>query len=75
MTLALTWLKSRFYAIAALGAALVAAMIYREGRKDADAAHELEQADDYIETRKRMDAALRDRNTDNAEWLRERGRK
>lgn len=75
MTLFLTWLKSRFYAIAALGVAVVAALIYREGRKDANAAHELEQADDYIDTRKRMDEALRDRGGADAEWLRRRGRK
>ena len=75
MTSLLTWLKSRFYAIAALGAAVVAALIYGKGRKDANDAHEAEQADDYIKTRKRMDEALRGRNGDDAEWLRNRGRK
>ena len=56
-------------AIVALGAAL----LYRKGRKDADDANELQDHNEYVETRKRMDAADGPSDADVQRWLHERG--
>lgn len=47
-----------------------AALIYAKGRKDAYDADQLEDHNEYIATRKRMDAV--DDSGDDDEWLRER---
>ena len=52
---------------------LVAALLYRKGRKDADDANELQDHNEYIETRKRMDAADGPSDADVQRWLHERG--
>ena len=59
--------------IAAALVALGAALIYARGRKDANDANELREHNDYIETRKRMDAADGPSDADVQRWLHERG--
>jgi len=60
--------------IAAALFALVAALLYTKGRKDADDANELQDHNEYIETRKRMDAAAGPSDADVQRWLHERGK-
>ena len=60
--------------IAAALFALVAAFLYTKGRKDADDANELQDHNEYIETRKRMDAAAGPSDADVQRWLHERGK-
>lgn len=57
-------------AIAALGAAL----LYRKGRKDADDANAIQDFNEYINTRKRMDETDGPSNADVQRWLHERGK-
>lgn len=59
--------------IAAALLALGAALIYARGRKDANDANELRDHNEYIETRKRMDAADGLSDADVQRWLHERG--
>jgi len=60
--------------IAAALFALVAALLYTKGRKDADDANELQDHNEYIETRKRMDGATGPSDADVQRWLHERGK-
>jgi len=53
---------------------LVAAFLYTKGRKDADDANELQDHNEYIETRKRMDGAAGPSDADVQRWLHERGK-
>jgi len=53
--------------------ALGAALIYARGRKDANDASELRDHNEYVETRKRMDAADGLSDADVNIWLHERG--
>jgi hypothetical protein len=57
-------------AIAALGAAL----IYAKGRKDADDANAIQDFNEYINTRKRMDETDGPSDADVQRWLHERGK-
>ena len=57
-------------AIAALGAAL----LYRKGRKDADDANAIQDFNEYINTRKRMDETDGPSDADVQRWLHERGK-
>lgn len=57
-------------AIVALGAAL----IYAKGRKDADDANAIEDFNEYINTRKRMDETDGPSDADVQRWLHERGK-
>ena len=66
-------LKSYLYAFIAALIALGAALIYARGRKDANDANELREHNEYIETRKRMDAADGLSDADVNIWLHERG--
>jgi len=53
---------------------LVAAFLYTKGRKDANDANELQDHNEYIEARKRMDAAASLSDADVQRWLHERGK-
>jgi len=53
---------------------LVAAFLYTKGRKDANDANELQDHNEYIEARKRMDAAAGPSAADVQRWLHERGK-
>ena len=53
---------------------LVTAFLYTKGRKDADDANKLQDHNEYIETRKRMDAAAGPSDADVQRWLHERGK-
>lgn len=46
---------------------------YIKGKKDADTAHEVQDFNEYVETRKRMESA--DHGTDVDKWLRERAKR
>jgi len=63
------YLRGIVAALLALGAAL----IYARGRKDANDANELRDHNEYVETRKRMDAADGLSDADVNIWLHERG--
>jgi len=63
------YLRGIVAALIALGAAL----IYARGRKDASDANELREHNEYVETRKRMDAADGPSDADVQRWLHERG--
>ena len=66
-------MKAYLRGIAAALAALGAALIYARGRKDANDANELRDHNEYVETRKRMDAADGLSDADVQRWLHERG--
>ena len=57
-------------ALVALGAAL----IYAKGRKDADDANVIEDFNEYLATRKRMDKSGGPSDGDVQRWLHERGK-
>jgi len=57
-------------ALVALGAAL----IYAKGRKDADDANAVQDFNEYINTRKRMDETAGPSDADVQRWLHERGK-
>ena len=57
-------------ALVALGAAL----IYAKGRKDADDANAVQDFNEYINTRKRMDETDGPSDADVQRWLHERGK-
>jgi hypothetical protein len=60
--------------LAAFGAAIAAVgWAYLKGRNDADNANELDDHNEYIATRKRMDAI--EPADDVTEWLRERAKR
>ena len=63
--------------LAGIGAVVIALLsIWFGGKKAGRDAAKLEEQDDYIETRKRMDQAIRDkRHPDAREFLRERGQR
>jgi hypothetical protein len=65
-------------AVLALLAVFGGGGLYMKGRKDADNANTMQEQDDYIDTRKRMDEARRDlgepSDDDVTKWLRERGK-
>ena len=64
--------------ISAFIAALVAAMgavLYWRGRKDADAKHDAQELNEYVNTRKRMDETDGPSDADVAKWLHERGKR
>ena len=56
-------------ALVALGAAL----IYAKGRKDADDDNHIDDYNEYISTRRRMDEAAEPSDADVQRWLHERG--
>jgi hypothetical protein len=66
-------MKAYLHGIVAALVALGAALIYARGRKDANDANELREHNEYIETRKRMDAADGPSDADVQRWLHERG--
>ena len=62
--------------LSAIAAALVAAagaVLYWRGRKDADAKHDAQEWNEYVNTRKRMDETDGPSDSDVQRWLRERG--
>ena len=64
--------------ISAFIAAIVAAMgavLYWRGRKDADAKHDAQEWNEYVNTRKRMDETDGPSDADVAKWLHERGKR
>ena len=63
------YLRGIVAALVALGAA----MLYAKGRKDADNANELQDYNEYIATRRRMDEATEPSDADVQRWLHERG--
>ena len=63
------YLRGIGLALLALGAAL----LYAKGRKDADNANELQDYNEYIATRRRMDEAAEPSDADVQRWLHERG--
>ena len=60
-------------AIVATLLSIVGVVLYRKGKKDAYDADQLEELNEYIETRKRMEAA--DPGSDVDKWLRERAKR
>ena len=60
-------------AITAALLSFAALLLYRKGHKDADDANETEDLNEYVETRKHMDAV--DDSGSDAEWLRERSKR
>ena len=64
------YLSAFFAGLVALGAAL----LYRKGRNDADDQNEIQEHNEYIETRKRMDQAPAPSDADVQRWLHERGK-
>ena len=52
---------------------LGAALIYAKGRKDADDDNHIDDYNEYISTRRRMDEAAGPSNADVQRWLHERG--
>jgi hypothetical protein len=65
--------------LSAIAAALVAAMgavLYWRGRKDADAKHDAQEWNEYVNTRKRMDKPDGPQSDDDvANWLHERAKR
>ena len=59
--------------IVAAMVALGAALIYAKGRKDADDANAVQDFNEYINTRKRMDETDGPSDADVQRWLHERG--
>ena len=53
--------------------ALGAALIYAKGRKDADNDNHIDDYNEYIATRRRMDEAAEPSDADVQRWLHERG--
>ena len=54
--------------------ALVAALIYAKGRKDEGQDNEIDDYNEYISTRRRMDEAAEPSDADVQRWLHERGK-
>jgi hypothetical protein len=70
------WLRTHLYAILLGAKALLLALTYAKGRKDAGTKRDTQDMRDANETRKRIDQIARDGDVDaQREWLRERGRK
>jgi hypothetical protein len=66
------WLSGILAALALLGAAL----LYRKGRKDADDANTIQEFNEYVATRKRMDAVDGFDDADAVrDWLRDRAKR
>lgn len=53
---------------------LVGVVLYRKGHKDADNDNQLQDAEEYAATRKRMDETGGPSDADVAKWLHERGK-
>lgn len=66
-------IRQYFAGIIAAMVALGAALLYRKGRKDADDANAVQDFNEYINTRKRMDETDGPSDADVAKWLMERG--
>lgn len=49
-------------------------VLYRKGQKDADNESQLDDHNEYVETRKRMDETGGPSDADVAKWLHERGK-
>jgi hypothetical protein len=70
------WLRKYFYAILLGTKALLLALAYTKGQKDANEKRAGRDARDYNDTRKRIDQVTRDGDVESQrEWLSERGRK
>lgn len=66
------WLSGILAALALLGAAL----LYRKGRKDADDANAVQDFNEYVATRKRIDAVDGFDDADAvSDWLRDRAKR
>ena len=63
------YLRGIVAALLALGAAL----LYAKGRKDAEDDNHIEDYNEYIATRRRMDEAAEPSDADVQRWLHERG--
>ena len=71
----LTTIKAYLSAIAAALVAAAGAVLYWRGRKDADAKHDAQEWNEYVNTRKRMDETDGPSDADVAKWLHERGKR
>jgi hypothetical protein len=70
------WLRTHLYAILLGAKAVLLALAYTKGRKDAKAARDTQDMRDGHDTRKRIDQIARDGDVDaQREWLFQRGRK
>jgi hypothetical protein len=70
------WLRKNLYAILLAAKALLLALTYAKGRRDATAKRDTQDLEDYHDTRKRIDQVVRDHDgADSAEWLHERGKR
>ena len=69
----LTTLRAYLSAIAAAIVAAMGAVLYWRGRKDADAKHDTQEWNEYVNTRKRMDETNGPSDSDVQRWLHERG--
>ena len=63
------YLRGIGLALVALGAAL----LYAKGRKDADNDNHIDEHNEYVATRRRMDEADEPSDADVQRWLHERG--
>mgnify|MGYP000294563523 CR=1 FL=1 len=66
-------IKQYFAGIIATIVAVGAALLYRKGRKDADDENVIEDFNEYLATRKRMDETGGPSDADVQRWLHERG--
>ncbi len=70
------WLRTHLYAILLGAKALLLALAYAKGRKDAEKKQDTQGMRADHETRKRIDQIARDGDVDaQREWLSQRGRK
>jgi len=70
------WLRTHLYAILVGAKAVLLALAYTKGRKDAKAKRDTQDMRANHDTRKRIDQVARDGDVDaQREWLSQRGRK
>ena len=66
-------IRAKLAAIVAALLSVAALLLYRKGHKDADNENEIQDHNEYVETRKRIDGV--DTSGDDADWLRERAKR
>jgi hypothetical protein len=69
----LTTIKAYLSAFIAALVAMAGAVLYWRGGKDADAKHDTQEWNEYVNTRKRMDETNGPSDSDVQRWLHERG--
>ena len=70
----LSGVRVYLYGIVAALVALGAALIYAKGRRDADNDNHIDDYNEYISTRRRMDETAGPSDADVQRWLHERGK-